>query len=191
MSDTKDDLFEGTLPEGEGDTSGSGEAPEPPAPQANASESATEDPKDKRISDLMSQLQTTQAENNRLKGVKQDGTKKPEAAAPSTAPNPEQDEFREYLKLTAQTSLFNEDPRLKDFGFTAEDIAGDSLADMRAKRKQLVSVIEKAESRGLNAAFERMGLDASQAGGPDEKRDFASMSEKEIIELADKAVGRL
>lgn len=187
MADTEDDLFEGALPEGESDE-GSGEADEAPALQDDAKAEATEDPKDKRIRDLMSQLQRTEAENNRLKGQKQDGTKK--EATPSTTVDPSTAEMQAYLKETVQQRIFDEDPRLREFGFGVEDIAGDDLAAMRANRKKLQAVIEKAESRGLNAAFERMGLDPSVAGGPQETRDFASMSDKEIAELLDKAVGR-
>ena len=145
----------------------------------------------------MSKAQSAEAEVNRLKGKPQT-SKKQEAATPSgddsgAQPDPGQDrlgEFESYMRESVRNQMFGEDARLKDFGFSLEDISGDTPAQMQASRQRLIQVIEKSQSRALNEAYEQLGIDPSIAGGSAERKDYAAMSPEEFEKEIQKAKGR-
>lgn len=191
-----DDLFdEGT---GSDDASGSGDGTQdPPAPQGDGSDGgASGSSTDDRVAFWMSKAQSAEAEVNRLKGVRQDGTPKdkpgPKSSGDQQPPAGQPDrltEFTNFARENVRNQLFSEEPRLKEFGFSLDDIAGDSLAEMQANRQRLVKVIEKAESRALNQAFEKVGIDPSLAGGPTERKDYSAMSDEEFEKEIARAKG--
>lgn len=173
-----DDLFD---TDGEEEpVTGSSDADNAPAPQdgdsASGSESDSQD-ESERVKFWMSKAQKAEAA---LAKASKQKTPAARPAGDDSSEAPEVNEFQEFIKRSAQEGLFKEDPRLADFGFTVDDLAGSSLAEMRAARTRLVKVIEKAESRGLNAAYQRLGIDPSVAGGSSEKRDYASMTDEEF-----------
>lgn len=194
MADT-DDLFDNTDDADDG-AAGSGDSSTEPAPQgdgsdATGSNSSTEAD---RVKYWMSKAQAAEAELNKQRGLDAKGQPKqskpePKSTDANTPAEPEGSEFEAYMREAVRNQIFTEEPRLKDFGFSLNDIGGDSLAEMRANREQLVKVIDRAESRALNRAFEQVGIDPSLAGGPREKRDFAAMSDEEIEKEIARAKG--
>lgn len=195
MADT-DDLFDDTDGSDDGASESGTEESSSSAPQGDGGNGGESNSKtDKRIADWMSRAQAAEAELNRLKGLDQKGNPKPRTdgrssdAAAQEAPASQPSEFEGYMRESVRRQLFAEDDRLKEFGFSLEDIAGDSLAEMQASRTRLVKVIEKASSRALNQAFERIGIDPSVAGGPTERKDYAALSDEEFEKEIAKAKG--
>lgn len=194
-----DDLFDSTDGADDGAAgSGDGDAT-PPATQGDGSDAtgSNSSTQEKGVAYWMSEAQKAQAALRKAQGLDQKGNPKPDAkptpkstdAAEGTPEAARLSEFEAFARENAREQLFNQEPRLKDFGFSLEDIGGETLAEMRANREQLVKVIDKAESRALNKAFETVGIDPALAGGPREKRDFAAMSDEEIEKEIARAKG--
>lgn len=190
-----DDLFD-TTDDAANDAAGSGDgAATPPATQGDGSDAtgSNSSTDDKGVAYWMSKAQKAEAALRKAQGLDSTGQPKPAAKPPTqsadAAPESRESEYAAYLKEAAMERLFNEEPRLKDFGYSLEDISGDSLSEMKANRDRLVKVIDRAESRALNRAFEEVGIDPALAGGPTEKRDFASMSAEEFEKEIARAKG--
>lgn len=191
-----DDLFDGTIADDGATGSGDGD-PTPPATQGDGSDAAKSNSstEDKGVAFWMSKAQAAEAALRKAQGLDSKGQPKadakpdPKSADAAPEPTARESEYAAYLKEAALERLFNEEPRLKDFGYSLEDISGDSLEEMKANRNRLVKVIDRAESRALNRAFEQVGIDPALAGGPTEKRDFAAMTDEEIEKEIARAKG--
>ena len=191
-----DDLFGGTSGDTDG-TTDSGDAPKAPATQGDGSDASQSNSsaEEKGVAYWMSEAQKAQAALRRAQGLDSKGQPKQDTKADqkptdaSSDATPQPSEFEAYMRESVRRQLFAEEPRLKDFGFALEDISGESLAEMEANRQRLVKVIEKAESRALNQAFEKVGIDPSLAGGPQERKDYAAMSPEEFEKEIQRAKG--
>lgn len=142
-------------------------------------------PKDegKRVNDLMGKWQAEQARANRLERElaaargstdQAEGTQGDNGAA-------EVDEFKEFARENARTTLFNSDPRLAEAGLSVEDIAGTTLTEMRASVKKHLKVVDGIEGRLRNKLLAEHGLDPEVATGQGEKPvSFSTMTDKQF-----------
>lgn len=143
------------------DLEGSGtaitDADAPPATDNGDSESES-----KRINDLMSKWQASEAANAKLQA--QLKNQKPQA----TGKNAEQGdtgEFQEFMRDHARTVLHSSDPRFVKYGLGADAIRGDSPAEMRASFEENRKLLDSLESKVRNEVMLEHGIDASVTSG--------------------------
>lgn len=151
------------------------------APPKDESKPADES---KRINDLMSNWQKEQARANaaeaRLKALESNQA----SGAGDASNSSDADEFREFARENARTTLFNSDPRLADYGLAPEDIAGTTLTEMRASMKKHLKLVDGIEGRARNKILAEHGLDPDVATGQGTEKpvSFSTMTDKEFNE---------
>ena len=160
---------------------------------SDSNESAPqEDPKDKRINDLMSKWQSTDAENKRLRAQLE--AQKGGDAGDDSAPAAGKDQtsaadegFNAILRESARETLFKSDPRLERFGFKPDVIAGATAAEMQESLAKQKAFLDAVEGKLRNELLAEHGLTNDAAGGGSEKpRDFASMSSEDFQALVNR-----
>ena len=139
----------------------------------------------KRINDLMSKWQSSEAEANRLKAelAKLQGqpAPKPEAAGGS---GQDSQEFLDFAREDARRRLFESDPKLAAAGLDPSSIAGTTLAEMKASLKVQQTLVSGIESRARAAVLREHGLDPEVvAGGHEPVEKIESMSEEEFAKF--------
>lgn len=149
-----------------------------------------EDNSGKRINDLMSRAQKAEARAAKAEAAL---AAKGEATAPTDKDDADGksgsgDEFVDFARENARTTLFNSDPRFTAYGLTAEAITGKTIAEMRqafAAQKKLIDGIETAARQSV---LREHGLDPEvSVGSASEKApDFTSMSQEEFEKFLNK-----
>lgn len=139
----------------------------------------------KRINDLMSKWQAEQARANRLErelAAVRSTTPQDGGSQGGTNDHTDVDEFREFARENARITLFNSDPRLAEAGLSAEDIAGSTLAEMRASLKKQQQLVDGIEGRIRNRLLSEHGLnpDVATGQGTEKVPSFSTMTDKEF-----------
>lgn len=167
-----------------GEESGSGEAA-PPKAKTESKDSGTSD---KRVNDLMGNWQKEQARANRLESELAE-LKKVQTGNGGTAEQTSQDasqanEFLELAREQARQSLYASEPRFAALGIEVTAIEGTSAKEMQASFSKLRGLIDKVEGSTRTQVLREHGMDPEiSGGGSDKKRDFASMTDEEILAL--------
>ena len=170
----------------EGDEDG-----EQPETSGSADNDAPQDPKDKRINDLMSKWQAAEARataaESKLKAPKAGDAGGDNAPVPEQAPAVD-DGFNEILRETAREALFKSEPRLARFGFKPEVISGTTAAEMRESLTKQKGLLDAVEGKVRNEVLAEHGLTNDAAGGGAEKpQNFDEMSSEDFQRLVEKA----
>ena len=179
--------------EGTGTDAGSGaESDAPPATGKGTKDSGNSDT---RINDLMSKWQSEQSRANALEArlAALEGSGSGNGGNEGSAPaGDDLKEERELIRTAARQSLYASEPRLAQLGIEPDAIEGTTAAEMQASFKKLTGLLDKVEGSTRTKLVKELGLDPEiGTGGSEKPRDFASMSDKEILELGDRALGRL
>lgn len=149
-------------------------------------EEGSADKSEQRINDLMGKWQKEEAARKKAEAELaalrsgQSGAQQGEGAGDV---NTGGDEFLQFARQQTRESLFNSEPRLAKYGFSADDIAGDSLTEMKASFTAHVKRINGMESLVRREILTQHGLDpeVSVSGGGTEKgTDFATMSDEDF-----------
>jgi hypothetical protein len=168
---------------------GDEEGEEPEASGSGTStDDAPQDPKDKRINDLMSKWQAAEAKAKRLEAAQKGGDAGDDnPPAPEAAPAPVDEGLNEILRDAAREALFKSDPRLERFGFKADVITGSTAAEMRESLARQRALLDAVEGKVRNEVLAEHGLTNDAAGGGSEKpTDFASMKREDFLELVER-----
>lgn len=187
-----DELQDGQL-DADGDQGDSGSGSDDSAPPADSPA-----PKDesKRIKDLMSKWQAAEARANRLQaqlagaGAGQgDQGGEPQGGDDAAG---DASEFVEFARENTRTMLFASDPRLADYGLTAEDIAGTTLAEMRASMTKHLKLIGGIEGKARNKILAEAGLDPDVATGASTEQapSFSTMSDADFAKFLEQRDNR-
>lgn len=153
---------------------------------APPADGAPDDKSSTRINDLMSKWQSEQAKANRLqKELDELMAGKGSPAKGDAGSGAGADEFVQFARETTRTTLFESDPRLANYGLTADDIAGDTVAEMKASLSERVKWITQIESKARERVLEEHGLTPEVSTGSlrDTGKTFSTMSEKEFAEF--------
>ena len=151
---------------------------------------------DKRIRDLMSQKQREEARANRLeaelKALKGDGDADGDKAPARPAKrNEEAEQWAALLRDEARKQLFSSDPRLAQYGLSADEITGATPEEMRASLAAKVKFVDSMETAIRNRVLQEHGLDPEVGGGAGEPPvDYASMSSEEFEKHLQRAMNR-
>ena len=148
------------------------------------------DPKaEKRIKDLQSKADKETARANKAEADLKAALK---AKAPQkdkqTQEVPESiQKWLDAAQETTRTQLFESDPRFKEYGLDPSLIVGDEPSDMRQSAKELKKLVDRIESRARSSIMKEMGInpEPSTSDRTTGKKNFATMSAKEILALAD------
>lgn len=190
MSDEDKDLDKDLDEDLEEDTDDSGSDNSAPPDDA--------EPKDnsgKRINDLMSRAQKAEARAAKaeaaLKAAKGE-SKDDQSDGEADSKAPVRDEFVEFARENARSTLFGSDPRLAAYGLTAEAIVGNTISEMQASLKAQKKLIDGIESAARQSVLREHGLDPEvSTGAASEKApDFASMSQEEFEKFLNKRDNR-
>lgn len=179
MSDEDKDLG---LDEDEG-TDAADSGSDNSAPPADAK---PEDNSEKRINDLMSMAQKAEARAAKAEAAlkaAQSGEQAPKDKDVAGAkPASGGDDFVEFARENARNTLFGSDPRLAEYGLTAESIGGETVAEMRASLAAQKKLIDGIESAARNKILREHGLDpeVSTGAATEGAKDFAAMSNEEF-----------
>lgn len=137
---------------------------------------------DKRVNDLMSNWQKAEARAKKaeaeLAAARGGQSQEPQG----DAGNDRVTEFEEFARENARITLFNSEPLLAQAGLEAGDLAGTTLAEMRASLKKHLKVVSGMESRLRNKVLQEHGLDPEVAtgAGTEKTPSFSTMTEKEF-----------
>lgn len=188
-----DELLEDQLDD-DNDASGGDSGSDNSAPPDGEAQSDSAD--GKRVNDLMSNWQREQARANKLerelqalRAASQGNTQG--QGTPGGASGAELDEFKEFARENARTTLYSSDPRLAEYGLKPEDIAGSTLAEMRASVKKHQSLIDGIETRARNRILAEHGLSPEVATGASTESTpkFSEMSDEEFDKFLAKRSG--
>ena len=124
----------------------------------------------KRIRDLMSRAQKAEAEVARLKKAPQQKPKPRDRQAGETA-----DEYTEFAREHTRQMLFDSDPRLAQAGLTLEDIAGKSVAEMKASFEAKRKLIDGLQATIRQQVLEEHGLVPDFGGGAGRDADIEAL----------------
>jgi hypothetical protein len=185
MADNEDELFDDNTDEDTGDTDSSANAD---ADGHDSDDDSAGDSKDnKRINDLMSKWQSSEAEVKRLKTelARRDGTQDPEKRGDGDrkkSGSSVADEFLEYSRQMVRSQLYESDPRLKAYGIEQDAIVGNTPAEMRESFKAQLKLIERIETRARNAALIDHGISPEIVGSSGDSKpvDFDKMSSEDF-----------
>ena len=140
------------------------------------------EPDDKRVNDLMSKWQKSEARNKelneRLETLEQKG--KPAG----TEDNPE--EWIQYMRESARDSVYASEPRLEKYGIDPSVIEGDTPASMKASLAALTGLMDRIETDSSNRTLKKAGITPDARGSaakkaiviPDNDEDFEAMVQK-------------
>lgn len=145
----------------------------------------------KRVNDLTSKWQKAEARAKKAEAAL--AKSKPESdagAAPAVAP--EVSEWIEAQREFARERALNSDPRLAEYGLTADDIAGDTPAEVKASVKRQIDLINSIETKVRQRLLIEHGLSPEvPGGGRTERLDIDGMSEKDFDQLVARSKNRL
>jgi hypothetical protein len=152
------------------------------APPADAK---PDDNSEKRINDLMSKAQKAEARAAKAEAAlkaAQSGEAPKDKDVADAKPAEGGDEFVQFARENARNTLFGSDPRLADYGLTAESIGGETVAEMRASLAAQRKLIDGIESAARNKILREHGLDpeVSTGAASEGAKDFAAMSNEEF-----------
>lgn len=171
------------------DPAGSGSGGEGSAPQGEAGADGTSEA---RINDLMSKWQTEEARANRLQAAL-DAAKPKDAGAKDDGGqvDPKQAELDEYVSLARESyrqSLYEREPRLREYGLEPTAISGANAAEMQKSFEAHRKLLDTVESKARNAVLREHGLSPELGGGAaSQPVDYSSMSKDDF----EKAVARV
>lgn len=164
------------------------------ASQGSESGDAGKDPKstDKRISDLQSAKDKETARANKLqkqldaiaaasKGDDVEAPKAPPAGGTDSA----------ILDMARMFAL-SANPKLAEYGLTAEDLSGDTPSAIAASAAGLVARYEKLETQIRNKVLAENGMAPEIESGapPAQPRDFSKMSKEDFQKVMDAALNK-
>lgn len=140
-----------------------------------------DDPKDKRIKDLMSKWQ---AETARANAAEAKLTKAPAADGASGAGGGDTTDAQQWIELIreqARDQVFGTDPRFAAYGIDRSSIDGSTPAEMRDAARRLSELIDKMETSVQNKVLKKHGLKPEVGSAPPPRnKSFASMSDEEF-----------
>lgn len=141
-----------------------------------------EDNSGKRINDLMSRAQKAEARAAKAEAALAKAAGESKGDQGGDVAGGEPNEFVQFARENARNTLFASDPRLADYGLTADAISGETVAEMRASLVAQKKLIDGIESAARNKILREHGLDPEvSTGAASEKTpDFASMSNEEF-----------
>lgn len=151
------------------------------------------DTESKRINDLMSKWQASEAENARLKAQLDGGDAQPTKGKRQRRQSEDQDQFMEFAREQARNTLFGSDPRLAKYGVAPDAITGTTPEEMRESFSRQQKLIDSLESKIRNEVLQQHGLDLGVAGGGRQENtpDFGKMSQDEFIKYIERRDGLL
>ena len=175
-----DDLQDDQLVDGDEDAEDADES----GSEAGADD-APQDPKDKRIRDLMSNWQKEQAKVTRLEAqLARRNTDAGDDSAPAQGAPAADEGFNEILRESAREALYKSDPRLAKFGFKPDVITGATAEEMKQSLASQKAFLDAVEGKVRNEVLAEHGLTNDAAGGSAESpQDYASMSSEDFAKL--------
>lgn len=144
-------------------------------------------PKDegKRVNDLMSKWQQAEARARKAEAAlaARDGTQADEPQGDTT--NDRVNEFEVFARENARQTLYGSNPLFAQAGLEVDDIAGETLAEMRASAKKHLKILQGMEGRLRNKILAEHGLDPEVAtgAGTESVPSFSSMSDEEFAKF--------
>lgn len=146
------------------------------------------DPKDnseKRINDLMSRAQKAEARAKKAEdalAAKAPASGSNQGDDKADSGNRPGDDFVDFARENARTTLFNSEPRFAAYGLKAEAISGTTVKEMRASFEAQKKLIDGIESAARQKVLREHGLDpeVSTGSASEKSPDFASMSQEEF-----------
>ena len=159
--------------EGEADADGSEESE---GTEADA-------PSKKRIDDLMSKWQKSEARNKKLTEQLKN------AAKPDGAPDPSDDPkvWVDYMRQQTRDTIYGSDPRFAAYGIEPSAIEGDTPDSMRASATRWGTIMDKIESDASSKTLKKAGLTASAQGGAATKGPVIPESDEDFEKLVQQA----
>ena len=143
---------------------------------------------DDRVRTLQSRADKAEAEANKLR-KQLESFQGQTASGSEPAVPPQVAEWVTAAEERLRDQLYAEDPRLKEYGISADRITGDSPAAMRASAKELSKSVDTMESAIRNKVQVEHGIaPPPSAGPPDKKVNFDSMSSEEFNAYVEKAL---
>ena len=142
-----------------------------------------DDPKDKRIKDLMSKWQS--AEARAKKAEQASSAKAPEPQGGATGQEPALpaavQEWLEAAKAQARDSIFGSDPRFARYGLERSSITGSTPAEMQESAKAMSDFIDKLETEIRAEVLKKHGLSPEVRGTPAPRnKSIADLSDEEF-----------
>lgn len=139
----------------------------------------------KRISDLMSNWQKAEARATKAEtalAARDGGAAAQGDDQQGDATNARISEYEEFARANARSTLFGSDPQLAEAGLVVDDIAGSTLAEMRASMQKHQQVIGGIEGRLRNKILSEHGLDPEVATGQGTEKpvSFSTMTDKQF-----------
>lgn len=163
---------------------------------APSQDEESNEPESKRINDLTSKWQKEQARAEKaekaLAALKGGNPSTPQSGNASDT-SADADEFVNFAREQSRETLFKSDPRLAEAGMSADDIAGNTLSEMKASFAKQVKLVSGFESRLRSRVLREHGLDADLGGtsASEKTPDFARMTDKEFDAfMAERGTGR-
>lgn len=178
------DEFGDILDEGSGDESTSEEETSGAAEESKPEASGNDD----RVRTLQSRADKAEAEANKLR--KKLESFEGETATGSEPAVPQQvAEWITAAESRMRDQLYAEDSRFEEYGISADRIAGQTPAEMRASAKNLSESIDQMESAIRTKVQREHGIaPPPSAGPPDKKVSFDKMSSDEFNAYVEKAL---
>lgn len=188
-----EDELQDDLHDGDEDNEDNGSGSDNSAPPSTSSDSK---PDGKRVNDLMSKWQSSEAEKAKLQARldELEGQKTGNGGDQSAKqePSAEINEFLDLARSQARQTLYASDPRLARYGIEVTAIEGTTAKEMQDSLAKVKALLDKVEGSARTSALREHGLSPEIGGGGSEKPlDFSSMSDKEILEAGDRVLGRL
>lgn len=156
--------------------------------------SAQEDPRDKRIKDLMSKWQKAEARARKAEAAAS-GPKSGETASdarPAEAPSlpSEVAAWVEAAREAAVERIYESDTRFAEYGIDRTDLDGATPAEVRANAERLRKLIDGLEGKVRNRVLSEHGF-APEIGGESRvpKKSFADMTKEEFDAEIARALG--
>jgi len=138
----------------------------------------------KRVNDLMSNWQKAEARAKRAEAALAAAAAPQGGDAQTGAADSRISEFEEFARENARTTLYNSEPRFAKYEVEAGEIAGSTIAEMRASFAKVQKRIERMESLARSAVLQEHGLDPQVVSGAGEELpSFTTMSDKDFNEF--------
>lgn len=183
MPDPSDDLFRDDDEE-VGGSDGAAPKGDPSTPPADPKSS------DKRIRDLQSKADQETARANkaeaRLKAIlAASEDKSARGSEPPAAPD-----VSTALTEMARMFAVQQNPKLAEYGLTADDLTGLTPAEIAKSAADLVARFEKVETQVKNKVLAENGLAPAIEGdkAPTKSRDFSAMSSEDFKKVMEAAM---
>lgn len=154
------------------------------APSAEAASAKIES--DKRVADLMSKWQKSDAENAKLKAqITKSNTKN--SSEDSSTDTAQANEFMDFAREHARNTLYATDPRLAKYKIPVESVSGSTPDEMRRSLEAQVKVVAAMETQIRRDIMIEHGIDAEVVSGKGgSELNIAQLSEKEFAALIER-----